>query len=210
MNSGNKSEIQLSEQFWSWFKENNNKYLFLNQIDPIEIKEKLVDEFAEQLHRFCDELFFEIGGHPNDQKVELIITAEGVFKNFEKVELLVNSAPQMEDWKIIAFKPPMGKGFKTAIDGKEFDPSKIIFIPLNNEEDPKGVGIHVCYPDYTKEERPTFVNGTYIALDCLIGEKSTTLDIDYLDVIRTPDNISEYDIRHLEDIQEYIDEKKNG
>jgi hypothetical protein len=209
MNSGIKSkEIQLSDRFWSWFVENNNKYLFINQIDSIEIKEQLFNEFTEQLHRYCDKLFYEIGGHPHDTEVELIITAEGVSENFRKVELLVNSAPLIKDWKIIAFKPTMGKGFKTIINGKEFDPAKIIFIPLDNEENPTGVGIHVCYPDYTDEERTTFVNGTYIALDCLLGEKSTTLDIDYLDVIRTPANITEYVFRHLEDIQEYIVEKK--
>ena len=41
-------------------------------------------------------------------------------------------------------------------------------------------------------------------------EKSTALDIDYLEVTKTPDNIGRYDFRHLENIKEFIDEKKNA
>lgn len=202
----NKSTID----FWDWFEKNNKRYLFLNQIDSQETKDKLLDEFLKELHTYCDKLYFEIGGHPEDNNVELIITAEGNVNFFDKVEKLVISAPKIKDWVVIAFKQPMGKGFKTNYGGKEFDPSKIIFIPLNNKDKPEGVGLQVCYPDYIEEERDIFINGTYIALDCLIGEKSTTLDIDYLDVKKTPNDISKYDFRHLEDIGEFIEEKKNG
>jgi hypothetical protein len=200
----------LIDRFWAWFKENGNRYLFMNQIDSQEIKDKLLDEITIELHKYCDKLFFEIGGHPDKGPVELIITAEGIKENFNKVEQLVSSAPSIKDWEIIAFKPAMGKGFITEFMGKKFDPSKIIFVPLTNKEDPNEVGLQVCYTDYNEDEREIFVNGTYIALDCLIGEKSTTLDIDYMDIIKTPKNITEYNFRHLEDIKEYIDEIKNA
>ena len=203
-------KINKIEEFWIWFTENNKQFLFLNQIDSREIKDKLLDDFIKELHKYCDKLYFEIGGHPEDNNVELIITAEGNVDYFDKVEELVDSAPKLKDWQIIAFKPPMGKGFKTNYHGKEFDPSKIIFIPLNHEDDPKLVGLQVCYPDYSDGERDIFINGTYIAIDTLIGEKSTALDINYLEVVRTPENIKDYDFGHLEDIKEYIEEKKNA
>jgi hypothetical protein len=203
-------EIDKIERFWNWFKVNNQKFLFLNQIDSREVKDKLLDEFLLELHKYCDKLFFEIGGQPEDKNVELIISAEGNADFFGYVEKLVDSAPEIKSWEVIAFKPPMGKGFKTNYRGKEFDPSRIIFIPLNHEDDPKLVGLQVCYPDYLDAERDIFINGTYIAIDSLIGEKSTALDINYLDVARTPENIADYDFKHLEDIREYIDEKKNA
>jgi hypothetical protein len=204
-NTANKISV-----FWNWFENHNKNYLFLNQIDSQEVKEKLLDDFLVQLHRYCKKLFFEIGGHPEDGNVELIITAEGNVEYFEKVEELVNSAPKIKDWTVIAFKPPMGRGYKTNYRGREFEPSKIIFIPLNNNDNPNGIGLQVCYPDYDENEKAIFVTGTYLALNCLIGEKSTALDIDYIDVTKTPKDISKYDFRHLEDIKEYIIEKKNA
>ncbi len=70
------------------------------------------------------------------------------------------------------------------------------------------VGLQVCFPDYSEEERDIFINGTYIAIDTLIGEKSTSLDINYLEVVKTPINIIDHDFRFLEDIKEYIEAKK--
>ena len=46
-------------------------------------------------------------------------------------------------------------------------------------------------------------------LDTIIGEKSVALDIDHMEVIKTPENISELDFGHLSNIGEYISEKKN-
>ena len=82
-------------------------------------------------------------------------------------------APQLKDWEITAFKPAMGPGFKTEFRGHEFDPGKTIFIPLNNKQNPRAIGLHICYPDYEIEEREIFVQGTYIMIDALIGEKAT-------------------------------------
>ena len=202
------TEKEKISQFWDWFQKNNKSYLFLNQVDSISVKDDLLDKFLEKLHQYNDKLFFEIGGHPDDENVELIISAEGNVEYFEKVEHLVNSAPKIKHWQVIAFKPPMGKGFKTNYHDKDFDPSKIIFIPLNNEDNPNLIGLQVCYPDFNEEESETFVNGTYLVIDTLIGERSCALDINYLEVTITPSNIKDYNFMHLEDLQEFINNKK--
>ena len=48
--------------FWEWFQANNHKYLFLNDVSEDE-KENLMNEFLSHLHEYCDELYFEMGGH---------------------------------------------------------------------------------------------------------------------------------------------------
>ena len=197
-------------EFWNWFEKNQSKFLFLNDIIDQEVKDKLLDELLAQLHLYCHELYFEIGGHPDDEMVEIIITAEGDRDYFEHVERLVNAFPSIKGWEAIAFKPPMGKGFKTNYQGKEFDPSKTIFIPLNHKEKPELVGLQVCYPDFNEEEKDIYFNGTYLMLDTLIGEKSATIDIDYLKVVKTPENIAESDFMHLENIEEHINYKKRN
>lgn len=196
-----------ANQFWQWFTENSHKYLFLSEVDEAE-KDKLMDEILVHLHAYCDHLYFQIGGDPKEDRIEFVITAEGAVDYFEKVEELADAAPDFPRWKVVKYKQPQGPGFITEYEGKVFDPDKIVFIPLRNEENPEGVGIQVCYPDYKKAERNTFVNGTYLMLDALIGEKSSTLDIDYLDVIKTPKGVSAEHYPVLSSIGELIRERK--
>lgn len=165
-------------------------------------------ELLTELHKYCDELYFEIGGHPEDSKVNLIITAEGAVEHFPKVEALVDSAPALKDWRFIKYRQPLGLGFSTELKGKTFDPEKTIFIPMTSEDLPEAIAIQICYSDYNEDERDLFVNGTFIMLDNLIGELSTALDIDYLDVVQTPSNINEFDFMHVSELRYYIAEAK--
>jgi len=45
-------------------------------------------------------------------------------------------------------------------------------------------------------------------LDALIGERATAMDIDYLDVVKTPDDIDEDNFPRLDGIAEYIEGRK--
>ena len=193
--------------FWNWFSANQNKFSFINEVEEAE-RDNLLDEFITVLHQFNENIYFEIGGHPDEDKKELIITAEGVVDYFPEVEKLVEAAPEFEQWEVIAFKPPMGEGFKTNYAGIEFDPEKIIFIPLENEEQPDAIGINVCYPDFDESDREVLMEGTYLMLDTIIGEKSTTLDINYLEISQTPENIADLNFLHCSEIADYIEEKK--
>jgi len=98
------------KRFWDWFKQHNKSYSFLNQVDP-EVKENLLNDFSEELHKYCDNLYFEIGGDPEECQ-ELIITAEGNKEYFNQVEQLVNTAPRIDNWTIKAFIPPRDIHFK--------------------------------------------------------------------------------------------------
>jgi len=202
----NKENIK---QFWDWFTKNNAKFLFVNEVEETE-REKHFDEFISHLHNYCPKLFFQMGGHPDQKEMELIITAEGISEYFPMVEELVNAAPELKDWKFIKFKQPHGSGLIAKYRGKDFDPNKTMYIGLYNEDAPNEVGIHICYSDYEDSEREIFVGGTYLMLDTLLGERSTTLDINYLDVIKTPGNITDFDFGHLCDLKEYIDRVKNN
>ena len=102
----------------------------------------------------------------------------------------------------------MGTGFNLDYRGKTFDPEKIIYIPLTAKLDPKAIGFNVCYPDYNESEKEIFVHGTYLILDTIIREKSCALDIDHMEVIRTLEEIVDYNFGHLSNIAEFIAERK--
>ena len=199
--------INKEKKFWNWFEKNNSQYLFLNEMEE-DIKEQHMDEFLHHLHQYAKGLYFLIGGHPDEQQVDLIITADGIVEYFPAVEKLIGAAPEMKDWRFIAFKPPEGVDFLTEIGGRTFNPKETLFIPLSNKDEPSLVGLQVCYPDFHEAERNLFIQGTYIMIDSIIGEKSGALDIDYLEVVKTPDDLEDLQTLTLAELPEFIRFKK--
>lgn len=197
-----------ANRFWQWFEANHQAFFFLNEVDAEE-KDRLMNALLHELHRYCEGLYYEIGGHPDDPEVELIVTADGNQELFHAVELLIDQAPTLPNWKFIKFRQAQGKGFVTEYGGLKFDPETILFLPLKHRQEPRKVGFNVCYPNFNEEQRNTFLGATYIMLDTLLGEKASVCDIDYFDVIQTPANIGDYHFRHLSDIAEYIREVKS-
>ena len=49
------------ENFWNWFLKHQSRYLTLGEIKP-ELRDAAVDEMQFELNKFCDQIFFEIGG----------------------------------------------------------------------------------------------------------------------------------------------------
>jgi hypothetical protein len=56
--------------------------------------------------------------------------------------------------------------------------------------------------------RNLYLQATYLLLERLLGEKSASLDIDFLEVVQTPDTLTEYESFPLGRIKEYITSRK--
>lgn len=171
--------MNKEQLFWDWFKANEAKFFFLNQISDTDEKDRILEEFLHHLHKYCDQLFFEIGGHPND-KQDLIITAEGNSALFDKVETLVNQAPLLEYWNLIALKPAIGN---STIEYNEIklDPHTIYFIPLSSNASKK-IGIRLYIEDYDPANLKDFLTAAYLLLDNILGERSNALHIGHLEI----------------------------
>jgi hypothetical protein len=194
------------QQFWDWFKENEAQYFFLNQINDEDEKERLLDEFLEHLHIYCDKLFFEVGGYPNE-KQDLIITAEGDTDFFDKVEYLVKQSPQLEYWNVIAFKPVM-EDCTTEYNDIKLDPKTMWFIPLDNKASQK-IGLRVYVDNYNPTKEKDFLTATYLVLDNILGEKSNALDIGYVEVENVPSIPEREESIELTKLLRYIEWKKS-
>ena len=199
--------MSKEEKFWSWFNDNNSRYYYLNQHSR-EIKEQLLTVFENKLHEYCDRLYFEIGGRPNEAQ-ELIISAGGNVKFFKKAEKLVNESPQITDWQITALKPAMGINFKSVYEGLELDPQKAWFLPLISEKVKNRLALRLYFENYEADDENRFLNGSYQIIDTILGEKSASLDIDFLEVDKLPLNPPENGLIELVDLPEYIRWRKS-
>jgi hypothetical protein len=193
-----------AKEFWDWFSANNAKYYFLEDADD-EVQEELLDSFLEKLQSYSRGLYFLVGGSPNEDK-ELIVTAEGNLAYFNDVINLVNAAPKLENWNIIAFKPAEGLDFKTEYNNVELDPHKLWFLPLKNNENTKQLGIRIGVNQViSAAEKKDYLFAAHIVIDTILGEQIGARDIDYVDIQQLPANFDELGYHELSMLTDYID-----
>lgn len=89
--------------FWNWFQDNNQTIKNLKS-HAYQDKIKICNCFNKQLGYYCKELDFIIVFPKNEnQKSELIITANGNPEHIETVSNLISNAPILRYWKFTAF-----------------------------------------------------------------------------------------------------------
>ncbi len=202
------TENVLGNEFWEWLQANNQAYLFINEVDLAE-RTRLLDEMMERLHRYCDQLYFKVGGHPKELIQELIITAEGKEEYFERAEGLVEVAPRVKNWKLIGLMPAMPPHFEVNFEGVLLDTSDLWFEPLENKRNPDMLGIRIFSKDYSGIEDKRWLKAAlFKMLDILLGEKSFAIDIDYVDMAKLPDDPEEEELMKLDELPKFVEWKK--
>jgi hypothetical protein len=200
--------IQSPKQFWQWFEQNNKAYLFLNEVDA-EKKEQLLSNLMERLHEYCENLWFEIGGHP-DEDQELIITAEGNAVYFGHVEALINAAPKIPNWTFIAFIPPREVDFEMKYEDVELKPSEMWFEPLEHPNNAAAIGIKVCTRNFELVKASEWLRpAVHKILDTILGEKTFALDIEHVAIDQLPDEPEEEGLIQLSQLAAFVRWKKS-
>ncbi len=198
----------MEKKFWSWFLKNNKKFLHLNENEDIVQKDKLQTDLLSNLNDYCKGLFFEIGGLPNG-RAALIITAEGNLDLFKNVKELVDCAPKIDNWEIIAFKQPMGSDFKINYEGLELDPNTIWFLPLKNSKEPDSIGLKIGFPEYSENDEKKYLGAIFLIIDTLLGEESNAQNIGYIDIGVLPNQYEDKGYIELVKLPDFIDWKKS-
>lgn len=198
-----------TQQFWDYFIKNINSFTFINKAEPT-VKENLLNSILNELHHYCDSLYFEISDDPEGTH-ELIITAEGKAEYFEEVENLINAAPRIEHWNFVAFIPPRDIHFNLRYEGLVLNPEDMWFMPLSNDDDPKAIGISICAKDYELvQSHDFFESAMFKILDVLLGEKSAAIDLDFVSFGHLPDDPVQAGMIELAELPDYIKWKKKG
>lgn len=159
------STLEAQRAFWDWFGHNEPAFRDLDVPD----KDERLDALLEALQDHCAGLWFETG-RADDGCNELIVSAEGDPRYFSAARLLVAAAPQIDGWRFIAFKPACGFSFTTNYEGIVLDPATAWFIPLHPAGDTSPYAIRVAYAHYDPSRADAFRAGTFIMLECALGE----------------------------------------
>lgn len=185
--------------FWNWFRSNR---LILRDVGP---DEPLWDRALEQLHLVDERLSFEMSRPTDAFPVrELIVTAQGEADAFEVAEALVAAAPELPGWQVIPLKPAMGFDFKTDYEGASYDPSEMWFLPLESSRLPWSLGLKIGVPGLEPERNANALGAVLIILDTALGERTTALEIDHVEVSPLPSNPESHGYIELTELPDYL------
>lgn len=151
-------------------------------------------------------MYFEVGGYP-DEKQDLIITAQGDADFFNDAESLVKQAPNLQHWNVIALKPAV-EDSSIEYNNIRLNAEDMSFIPLNNNNSQK-IGLRVYIDNYNPADKESFLNATYLIVDNLLGEKSSALDIGYIEIENRPPISGRNELIEFSKLPAYVKWKKN-
>ncbi|WP_059173377.1 hypothetical protein [Bacillus sp. FJAT-27445] len=148
-------------KFWNWFKDHSEKYYKISEYD----REELYDLFQTNLQKVHKDLAFEFTEIPDAEgKQELIISADGVRQLIPTVLKLINAAPDLEKWKMTAFRQRM-EGMEINFNGYKLNEDHVFFA-YDFSSDKKYINRNI----FTKNFETEMKGALYLLLDSCIGE----------------------------------------
>jgi len=162
-------------QFWTWFQA-HDAVLFAVRT----AQEPVCDTLSWMLQAVDSNLTFEFGPLDHGRR-DFVVSADGVISAFAAVEAIGNTAPFMDRWHIVKFRPrrepmPLVVG-PLAIDPKD------VGVQLSADGDK--VALVVSLPGYRRLADRRFERTGYLILDQALGEYTMETRIGAIDFVPT-------------------------
>jgi hypothetical protein len=198
---GGQEKIDSFKAFWNWFGQNEQEFYRVVQQGG-NISGYFLGKVLPRLHELRDG-YHALVGMPDEEIVELVISANGNLKNMVFVEELVAAAPELSRWKFTALRPKLDMGVKGIQMGEHvFTPENVHFYATTEADYPDEVSIVLVHDDLVPENKDFIINGTYVFLDHLLGEWDFATLIDHLEV-KSPDEAEE-ELLPIASLSEYL------
>jgi hypothetical protein len=174
--------IHSNSDFWTWFQEHEKRFHRV-MVNGKNIERQFFDKIGPKLNELRDGYFY-LTGMSDDNTVELIITADGLVKNFVFVEELINDAPLIPGWKFTAHKPELNiQDVSINVEQFTFGESTLYFVPNENRSCPDEINLSIVYTEYDEHYKTEITNGVYIFLDNYLGELNFATSVDELTIV---------------------------
>ena len=152
------------KEFWSWFEKNSEDYFQLDENNY----DLLFNKLGLQLSKYHKDLTFEFSIEMNQGKREFIISAEGMVSAFPAVIKLVEEAPSLEKFNVVAFRQRQNSEQEIYFEDIVLN-TEDIFFTYREDKQMDCLDIVIYIKGYS-EENDQFIAATFIMLDSLIGE----------------------------------------
>ncbi|MEJ9227758.1 hypothetical protein [Priestia aryabhattai] len=152
------------KEFWSWFEKNSEDYFQLDEKNY----DLLFNKLGLQLSKYHKDLTFEFSIEMNQGKREFIISAEGMVSAFPAVIKLVEEAPSLEKFNVVAFRQRQNSEQEIYFEDIVLN-TEDIFFTYREDKQMDCLDIVIYIKGYS-EENDKFIAATFIMLDSLIGE----------------------------------------
>jgi hypothetical protein len=198
--------------FWNWFQDNNQTIKNLNHETPKNQKH-ISFWINKNLGYYCKEIdFMIVFPKKENDKTELIITANGNPEYFNHIINLVDNAPQLKNWKFTAFIQPterIDEIIKSLDEPYIFHEitlkaSELTFLPLEYHKISHKFDIVVFLKNYNLYcDTKTLEQAVFIIMQDILGENSLFQNINFVQLAQVPDN--KEGLIQLYELQVYLD-----
>lgn len=155
--------MKAQEKFWNWFLQHEQELFTLDAAQETQ-RERIFDRLARELHKVDEDLAFEFG--PAEPIREFVISADGIRRAFPSVISLVNAAPRLGRWQVIAFRPRRTLRTSVQIRDRHVNVKDLQFSLLDNGNT---AGIYLFIPGFRDDDADLKRIG-YLMLDEALGE----------------------------------------
>jgi hypothetical protein len=195
------NKMRSNSDFWDWFQD-NEKTFFKAVKYHNNIQQNFFDKLSPKLNELRDGYWF-LAGMLDDDTAELVLTADGVYKNIVFVEELVASAPKIDNWKFTALKPALDLSDTLIRMGDlEFSKENLSFYANEDPRYPDEIDITIVHADYQDDLEPSITNGVYIFVDNYLGELNAITKIDNIEV--TGKEKAEKELIPIEKLKDFL------
>ena len=185
--------------FWSWFRRNETR-LFNFEQDIV----RVFNELSAAMQKVNTDLTYEFSPVRANGKREFVISAGGIKAAFPAVEALYETAPTLDRWEWVKFRPRQSEMTDITF-GDRTIPFKEVHYLMAKDNDK--IGIVLFFDGYSDEERDEFDNIGYLYLDQVLGEYAVETQVGFIE-FHSRDSQYFTQARPLSELQSHFDEQR--